>query len=105
MYCISSRSFKALVQLPGLMKIFHQLSCTHVITPLLDIFVPQLVSSALKNALKEEESDSTKKPLLEIIQGLLTDIEFEKDSVITIGRLDKTFLINFTLLFKSVSEC
>ena len=83
---ISYRSFKALVKVPGLLQILQQLSCTHVITPLLDVFVPQLVSTGVKNVLTEEQSDSTPVSSLEIALDLLKEVDFEKDSVITISR-------------------
>ena len=86
MLCVPCRSFKSLLKLPGLVKIFQQLSSTHVISPLLDIFVSQLISSVVKNAPTEEQSDSTTSPPLKIAQELLMGVEFEKDSVITFGR-------------------
>ena len=85
-YCVSCRSVKSLLKLSGLVKIFQQLSSTHVISPLLDIFVPQLISTGVKNAPAEEQSDSVTIPPLKIAQELLMDIEIEKDSVISFGR-------------------
>jgi len=52
----------------------------------LEVFVPQLISTGVKNALTEEQSDSTSKPVLETALELLKDIDFEKDSITTISR-------------------
>ena len=84
--CLFNRSFKALLKLPSLVKSLHQLSSTHGITPLLEVFVPQLVSTGVKNILAEEQSDFYMKPLLGIALELLSEIEFERSLVITIGR-------------------
>ena len=46
----------------------------------------QLINSGVKNAPTEEQSDSTTSPPLKIAQELLVDVDFENDSVITIGR-------------------
>ena len=83
----NNRSFKALLKLPRLVKSLQQLSSTHGITPLLEVFVPQLVSAGVKNMLTEEQSDFYMKPLIEIALELLKEIEFEHSMVITIGRL------------------
>lgn len=84
--CSFNRSVKALLKLPSLIKTLHQLSSTHGITPLLEVFVPQLVSTGVKHMLAEEQSDFYMKPLLEIALELLKEIEFEPGMVITIGR-------------------
>ena len=84
--CLFNRSFKALLKLPSLVKSLHQLSSTHGITPLLGVFIPQLVSTGVKNILAEEQSDFHMKPLLGIALELLNEIEFEPSMVITIGR-------------------
>ena len=84
--CSYNRSFKALVKLPSLVKSLQQLSSTHGITPLLEVFVPQLVSTGVKNMLTEQQSDFYMRPLLEISLELLNEIEFEHGLVITIGR-------------------
>lgn len=84
--CSFNRSFKALLKLPSLVKSLHQLSSTHGITPLLEVFAPQLVSTGVKNILAEEQSDFYVKPLLGIALELLNEIEFERSLVITIGR-------------------
>ncbi|XP_078352830.1 HEAT repeat-containing protein 1-like isoform X2 [Oculina patagonica] len=83
---LSRRSFKALLKLPSLVRTLQQLSFTHGITPLLEVFVPQLVSAGVKNILAEEQSDFNVKPLLEIALDLLKEIDFEHSMVITIGR-------------------
>lgn len=75
------------------MKSLHQLSSTHGITPLLEVFVPQLVSTVVKNMLTEEHSDFYRKPLLEIALELLKEIEFERGMVITIGRYCKCSVV------------
>ena len=81
-----NRSFKALLKLPSLVRTLYQLSSTHGITPLLEVFVPQLISTGVKNVLTEEQSDSNVKPLLEIALDILREIDFERDLVITISR-------------------
>lgn len=68
------------------MKTLHQLFSTHVITPLLEVIVPQMVSAGIKNELSEEHADSTSESLLEITMELLKNIDFEKESVILVGR-------------------
>lgn len=68
------------------MKTFHKLSSTHVITPLLEVIIPQMVSAGIKNELSEEHADSTSESLLEITMELLKNIDFEKESVILVGR-------------------
>ena len=68
------------------MKTLHQLSFTHVITPLLEVIIPQMVSAGIKNGLSEEHADSTSESLLEITMELLKNIDFEKESVILVGR-------------------
>lgn len=70
------------------MKTFHQLCSTHVITPLLEVIIPQMVSTGIKNELSEEHADSTSESLLEITMELLKNIDFEKESVILMGRLE-----------------
>ena len=45
-----------------------------------------MVSAGIKNELSEEHADSTSKSLLEIIMELLKNIDFEKESVILVGR-------------------
>ena len=84
--CSFNRSFKAVLKLPSLVTSLHQLSSTHGITPLLEVFVPQLVSTGVKNILAEEQSDFYMKPLLGIALELLNEIEFERSLVITVGR-------------------
>ena len=87
------RSFKALLKLPNLDKTLHQLSSTHNITPLLEVFVPQLVSNGVKNVLAEpEQSDFYMKPLLEISLDLLKNLDFDRSMVVAIGR--SVLLIN-----------
>ncbi|KAJ7330602.1 HEAT repeat-containing protein 1 [Desmophyllum pertusum] len=84
---LSKKSFKALLKLPNLDKTLHQLSSTHNITPLLEVFVPQLVSNGVKNVLAEpEQSDFYMKPLLEIALDLLKNLEFDRSMVVAIGR-------------------
>lgn len=83
---VQNRSFKALLKLPSLVKTLQKLSSTHGITPLLEVFVPQLISNGMKNIVAEEQSDYNVKPLLEIALELLREIEFERGMVITIGR-------------------
>ena len=68
------------------MKTCYQLSSTHVITPLLEVIIPQMVSAGIKNELSEEHADSTSESLLEITMELLKNIDFEKESVIVVGR-------------------
>ena len=68
------------------MKTCHQLCSTHVITPLLEVIIPQMVSAGIKNELSEEHADSTSESLLEITMELLKNIDFEKESVILVGR-------------------
>ena len=68
------------------MKTFHQLCSTHVITPLLEVIIPQMVSAGIRNELSEEHADSTSESLLEITMELLKNIDFEKESVILVGR-------------------
>ena len=82
----SPRSFKALLKLPSLVKILNKWSSSHIITPLLDVIVPQLVSSGLKNASIEEQEDHVTQPLLDIALEFLKDTEIDKDSVIVISR-------------------
>ena len=87
--CLFDRSFKALLKLPSLVKSLHQLSSTHGITPLLEVFVPQLVCTGVKNMSQQtaQQSDSYMKPLLGIaLELLIHEIEFERSVVITIGR-------------------
>lgn len=84
--CSFNRSFKALLKLPTLVKSLRQLSSTHGINPLLEVFVPQLVSTGVKNILAEEQSDFYMKPLLGIALELLSEIEFERSLVVTVGR-------------------
>ena len=74
------------------MKTFNQLSSTHVITPLLEVVIPQMVSAGIKNELSEEHADSTSKSLLEIIMELLKNIDFEKESVILVGRSESNLV-------------
>ena len=74
------------------MKTFYQLSSTHVITPLLEVIIPQMVSAGIKNELSEEHADSTSKSLLEIIMELLKNIDFEKESVILVGRSESNLV-------------
>ena len=47
-----------------------------------------MVSAGIKNELSEEHADSTSESLLEIIMELIKNIDFEKESVILIGRLE-----------------
>lgn len=74
------------------MKTFHQLSSTHVITPLLEVIIPQMVSAGIKNELSEEHADSTSESLLEITMELLKNIDFEKESVILVGRSESNLV-------------
>ena len=68
------------------MKSLQQLSSTHDITPLLEVFVPQLVSTGVRNVLTDQHSDFQMRHLLEFSLELLNDIEFERGMVVTIGR-------------------
>lgn len=45
-----------------------------------------MVSAGVKNELSEEHADSTSESLLEITMELLKNIDFEKESVILVGR-------------------
>ena len=74
------------------MKTFYQLSSTHVITPLLEVIIPQMVSAGIKNELSEEHADSTSESLLEITMELLKNIDFEKESVLLVGRSESNGL-------------
>ena len=74
------------------MKTLHQLSPTHVITPLLEVIIPQMVSAGIKNELSEEHADSTSESLLEITMELLKNIDFEKESVILVGRSESNLV-------------
>ncbi|RMX40131.1 hypothetical protein pdam_00002238 [Pocillopora damicornis] len=80
---LSKRSFKALLKLPRLVDILHNLSVTHSINPLLEAFVPQLVSNGIKQELSEE---SDTRALLEIVWELLREVDFEPALVTVIGR-------------------
>ncbi|XP_068676688.1 HEAT repeat-containing protein 1-like isoform X1 [Montipora foliosa] len=83
---LSKRTFKAILKLPGLIETLKQLSSTHVITSLLDVFVPQLVFTGIKNALAEEQNNTRTNSLLDIAQEMVKDIEFDKGSIIIISR-------------------
>lgn len=98
----SFRSFKALLKLPGLVETLHQLSSTHSINPLLEVFVPQLVSYGIKHILAEEQSDFHEKPLLEIALELLGEIDFDPTLATVIGRLVSS-VVKHTVLLLSAS--
>lgn len=84
---------KALLKVSGLVEIFHHVSSTHIMTPLLDIFVPQLVTTGLKNALTEEPDNSDMNSLLDIAQQMIRDIEFEKSSIVILTRSENLVLL------------
>lgn len=86
-YVFCYRSFKALLKLPRLVDILHNLSVTHSINPLLEAFVPQLVSNGIKQELSEE---SDTRALLEIVWELLREVDFEPALVTVIGRSEFT---------------
>lgn len=87
-YVFCHRSFKALLKLPRLVDILHNLSVTHSINPLLEAFVPQLVSNGIKQQELSEESDT--RALLEIVWELLREVDFEPALVTVIGRSEFT---------------
>lgn len=84
---------KALLKVSGLVKIFHHVSSTHIMTPLLDIFVPQLVTSGLKNAVSEEPENSDMNSLLDVAEQMIQDVEFEKGAIVILTRSEKLVLL------------
>ncbi|PFX20859.1 HEAT repeat-containing protein 1 [Stylophora pistillata] len=80
---LSKRSFKALLKLPRLVNILHNLSLSRSINPLLEVFVPQLVSNGIKQELSEE---SDTRGLLENLLKLLGEVDFEPVLVTVTGR-------------------
>ncbi|XP_029184672.2 HEAT repeat-containing protein 1-like isoform X2 [Acropora millepora] len=83
---LSKRTMKALLKVSGLVKIFHHVSSTHIVTPLLDIFVPQLVATGLKNAISEEPENSDMNSWLDVAEQMIQDVEFEKSSIVILTR-------------------
>ncbi|XP_015752707.1 PREDICTED: HEAT repeat-containing protein 1-like [Acropora digitifera] len=77
---------KALLKVSGLVKIFHHVSSTHIVTPLLDIFVPQLVATGLKNAISEEPENSDMNSWLDVAEQMIQDVDFEKGSIVILTR-------------------
>lgn len=86
-YVFFYRSFKALLKLPRLVNILHNLSVTRSINPLLEVFVPQLVSNGIKQELLEE---SDTRGLLENLLELLGEVDFDPVLVIVTGRSEST---------------
>ena len=84
---------KSLLKVSGLVKIFHHVSSTHIVTPLLDIFVPQLVATGLKNAISEEPENSDMNSWLDVAEQMIQDVDFEKGSIVILTRSENLVLL------------
>ena len=74
--------------MPWLVKTASQLSSSHDISPLLRVFLLQLISTGLKNCVTQGHSaPATVDTLLATAHGFVQEIDLDKDLVVLIGRL------------------